>query len=82
MPRGGKQRRNRFSILHGNGPARAAPGPFPEKGLDQKGQRGDTPLCIPPGAAETVWVTVTPCPQVFPYSLLCVPPLFAHTALL
>ena len=40
----------------GDGPARAAPGPFPEKGLDQKGQKGGyPPSALPPGAAAAVF---------------------------
>src|SRR5699024_10999561 len=38
----------KFALRRRRGcPARAAPGPFPEKGLDQKGTRGIPPLSIP-----------------------------------
>ncbi len=38
-------------------PTRAAPGPFPEKGLDQKGQKGGyPPSALPPGAFTAVFI--------------------------
>ena len=45
--------------LAGDGPTRAAPGPFPEKGLDQKGQKvGYPPSALPPGTLKPYGVSL------------------------
>ena len=48
-----------YNSLAGNGPTRAAPGPFPEKGLDQKGQKvGYPPSALPPGTLKPYGVSL------------------------
>ena len=48
-----------YNSLAGSGPTRAAPGPFPEKGLDQKGQKvGYPPSALPPGTLKPYGVSL------------------------